>query len=98
MHKYFPFTSIILRCGPTERRATRRVKKRGAVKDKLFPAFISRRRVAPAMINSKVFFLSRSTARRGAARRSVGPLLLPLFGVGAAQRGAAFGGAVALAL
>ena len=61
-------------------------KKRGAVKDKLFPAFISRRitaqrseaqrgaacSVAPAMINSTVYiFLTCSAAQRNVARCGV---------------------------
>ena len=56
--------------------------KRGAVKAKLFPAFISRRSsaergaaccLAPVMINSTVYHFF--TARRSVARRLVGPHL-----------------------
>ena len=70
-----------------------RGKKRGAVKDNLCPAFISR--VATTMINSKAYLFfnaPRGAARRGAAFGGAAPTDF----FGAAQRGAAFGGAVAL--
>ena len=56
------------RKGAAPPNAAPRIKKRGAVKDKLFPAFILRRGAAqrsgaPAMINSKVYLFF--NARRG---------------------------------
>ena len=52
--------------------------KRGAVKDKLFPAFISRRSLQCSPCYDKQYslsFLTCSAARRDAARRPVGPYL-----------------------
>ena len=73
--------TIGLRCGPTERRAAPRVKKRGAVKDKLsklsFRGAAQRGFVCSHCYDKQFIFFYRA-ARRGTARR-----------------GTAFGGAVA---
>ena len=52
--------TITLRCGPTDRHAAPRVKKRGAVKYKLSPAFISRRGAARRSAAQRGVWLGRS--------------------------------------
>ena len=73
------------RKGAAPPNAAPRVKKSGAVKDKLFSAFISRRGEAPAMINSEVYLfyrVGRGAASGGAValdKAFLSPLLFALY-------------------